>query len=213
MICFLSEIAFSQTRVSISTDLSLLRSFKKEQRFWAGGQSVVADWQFTPNAGVYASVCYYMLGNFKNTLVATAKSPATTPQQFSFSNSAQVRFKQISIGGKHYFKGTGDAEYGWSIYGKAGFGLLYGNAVNTYSSAIDTSLYNAPQRPVSGKGHFKRLTLDLGLGWEVPLGADAFFYTEGKVWIPTTEYPSEYLLVNNNAPLAGTLSAGVRILF
>src|SRR5436190_1481643 len=62
-------------------------------------------------------------------------------------------------------------------------------------------------------GHFKRLTIDLGLGWEIPLGGDIFIYSEGKAWIPTTEYPSKYLFVNNNAPLAAMISAGLRILF
>jgi len=66
---------------------------------------------------------------------------------------------------------------------------------------------------VNGSGHFKRLTLDVGLGWEVPLSGDIFIYSQAKAWIPTTEYPSRYLFVNNNAPFAAMISAGLRILF
>ncbi len=211
--CAFSQIAFSQTRVSIATDLSLQRSFKKEQRFWALGQNIVIDWHFTPKSGAYASVCYYSKGSFQNPLSATAKSSTTLPQQIFFTNNEQVRLKQISLGWKDYFIGTSDAESKWSLYGIAGFGLIFGKATNTYSAAIDTSLYNPPQQPVNGSGHFKRLTLDLGLGWEIPLAGDVYFYSEGKIWIPTTEYPSKYLFVNNNAPLAAAVSAGLRILF
>jgi hypothetical protein len=213
IVCAFSQIVFPQTRVSIATDISLQRSFKKEQRFWVVGQNVAVDWHFTPKGGPYASVCYYSNGNFKNPLSATAKSPATLPQEIFFTNRAQVALKQIALGWKHYFIGTNDAESKWSFYSITAFGLIFGKATNTYSAIIDTSLYNAPQQPVNGIGHFKRLTLDLGLGWEIPIGGDLYVYSEGKIWIPTTDYPSKYLFINNNAPLAASISAGLRILF
>jgi len=203
----------SQTRVSLGTDISFQRNFKKDQRFWTIGQTVTIDWHFTPKEGAYALVCYYSNGNFKNKLSATAKSQATIPQKIFFENSAQVRLEQISFGWKYYCVGSSDAEKNWNLYAIAGFGLIFGKATNGYSMIIDTSLYNPPQQPVNGIGHFKRLTIDLGLGWEIPLGGDIFIYSEGKAWIPTTEYPSKYLFVNNNAPLAAMISAGLRILF
>lgn len=119
----------------------------------------------------------------------------------------------MSLGFKHYFVGTTDAEVNWNLYTITGFGLMFGRATNHYTASIDTSLYNAPQQPVTGHGHFKRLTLDLGLGWEIPLSADIYLYVNGKVWIPTSDYPSKYLFVNDNAPLVGMLGLGVRILF
>jgi hypothetical protein len=88
---------------------------------------------------------------------------------------------------------------------------MLGRVINTYSVSIDTTLYNVPVR--SGKANFKRLTLDLGLGWETPLGGDVYFYTEGRAWIPTTDYPSKYIFVNKNAPFVASLNFGVRILF
>ena len=122
-----------------------------------------------------------------------------------------MRFKQISIGWKKYLVGNCQKEYGWNLYAYAGFGLLLGVVTNTHSVTIDTSVYKVPVR--SGKANFKRLTADLGLGWEVPLGADIFFYAEGRVWVPTTDYPSKFIFVNDNAPLVGMLNAGVRVLF
>jgi hypothetical protein len=109
--------------------------------------------------------------------------------------------------------GTNDAESKWNLYTISGFGLIFGQASNIYSLSVDTSLYNLPQQPVNGAGHFKRLTIDLGLGWEIPIGGDLYFYSEAKMWIPTTDYPSKYLFINNNAPLVGTVSAGLRISF
>jgi hypothetical protein len=206
-------MTFSQTRVSIATDLSVQRSFKKDQRFWALGQDIVIDWHFTPKGGAYGSICYYSNGKFDNPLTAPAKSPSTLPQQIFFTNYAKLRLEQISIGWKHYFVGTSDAEKQWNLYGLSGFGLIFGKVVNAYSVAVDTSLYDAPAQPINGKGHFKRLTFDLGLGWEIPLAGEVYLYSEGRVWIPTTEYPSKYLFANNNAPFAAMVTGGLRVLF
>jgi len=191
----------------------ILRSFKNDQRFWAVGQNIIIDWDFTSKGGAYASLSYSSYGKFTNELSATAKAATTSPQQISFDNNAQIRFEQISLGFKHYFVGSTDAEVNWNLYTITGFGLMFGRVTNDYSTSIDTSLYNAPQQPVNGKGHFKRLTLDLGVGWEIPLSADFYLYASGKVWIPTSDYPSKYLFVNDNAPLIAMFGIGVRILF
>jgi len=210
---FTPGIIFSQTRISASTNFIILRSFKKDQRFWAIGQDVFVDWHFTNKGGAYASLSYSSNGNFTNQLSANAKDSATSPQQISFTNKAQMRVQQISLGFKHYFVGTIDAEDKWNLYSTTGFGLMFGRVSNSYSTTIDTSLYYAPQNPVNGRGHFKRLTLDLGLTWEVPLSADFYFYVTGKVWIPTSDYPSKYLFVNDSAPLIGSAGLGIRTLF
>jgi hypothetical protein len=213
VVCIFSQLTFSQVRMSIATDLSVQRSFKVGQRFWALGQNIVVDWHFSSKGTAYGLISYYSVGKFENSLTATAKSSTTTPQQISFTNNAEVRFHQISLGWKQYLIGAFDAEIKWSLYTVTGFGLVFGKAKNSFSTVIDTSLYNPPEYPTSGSGHFKRLTFDLGLGWEIPVSAAAFVYSEGKIWIPTTDYPSKYLLVNDNAPLVAILSVGLRILF
>ena len=205
-------VAFSQQpKLSISNDLGLQHSFKKEQRYWAGGHTIHLHLHFTPKEGAYSWISYYSVGKFSNDIMASAKLPATSPQQINYVNKAEMRFKQFSLGWKHYLKGAFNSEDKWNLYGYAGFGLMLGRVVNNHSLTIDTSLYNVPVR--SGKANFKRLTLDLGLGWEVPLSSDIFFYNEARVWIPTTDYPSNYLLVNKNAPLVASLNFGIRILF
>jgi hypothetical protein len=211
--CILAQTVFSQTRVSASTNFLLIRSFKEDQRFWAVGQDILFDWHFTTKGGAYASLTYSSYGNFTNQLSASAKDSTTSPQEISFTNKSQLRFQEISFGFKHYFVGTTDAEYSWSLYSLTGFGLMFGSVRNAYSTTIDTSLYNAPQQPVNGSGHFKRLTLDLGLGWEVPMSGNIYFYISGKLLIPTSDYPSKYLFVNDSAPIIGTLGLGIRVLF
>lgn len=204
--------AFSQQlQFSIATDLGLQRSFKKEQQYWAVGQTVHGHFHFTPKDGAYVWVSYYSTGKFNNDLTATAKLPATNPQKINYVNNAQMRFKHISIGWKHYLKGADNSEESWNLYGYAGFGLMLGRIQNSHSVSIDTVLYNVPVR--SGKANFKRLTFDLGLGWEIPIGGDVFFYTEGRVWIPASGYPSKYIFINRNAPLVGSLNFGIRIFF
>jgi hypothetical protein len=205
--------SFCQTQISIATDITALHSLKKDQRFWAFGQTIQAQFHFTPKDGAYVWYSYYSPGRFKNNLNAIAKSNSTNPQAIAFISHAEIDLKEFSIGWRHYLKGAYDDDGTWNLYYLAGFGIEGGKVTNTYSATIDTSLYQPPSNPVSGIGKFSRLTFDLGLGYEIPIGMSIYLYGEGRILIPTTEYPSQYLLVNNSAPLAGTLSIGLRILF
>ncbi len=200
-----------QTRFSLATDLSILRSFKKEQQFWSVGQTVKFHFHFTPRDGAYAWLSYYSRGKFTNRLVADAKDPVTLPQQVNFDNKAEMSFKHISFGWQHYFKGSSDSESGMNVYGYAGFGLMFGRATNVHSANIDTATYYLPV--LNGEAGFKRLTLDLGIGVEAPVGGDVFAYFEGRAHVPTTDYPSQYLFINRNAPFVAAANVGIRILF
>jgi len=195
----------------MATDLGIQRSFKQEQQYWVIGQTVHALFHITPKEGAYMWFSYFTNGNFKNSLVANARSQITNPQQIPYTNRAKMRLKQFSVGYRKYIRGAADIEKGWSLYGYGGFGLILGRIENTHSVSIDTALYSVPV--LSGKANFKRLTFDLGLGWEMPIGIDAYIYSEGRLWIPTTDYPSHYLFVNNNAPFVAMVAAGLRILF
>jgi hypothetical protein len=213
IICLFSGLAAgSQTLgFSIASDLGIQRSFKKEQRYWAVGHTVQAVFHFSSRDAAYAWISYYSDGKFGNNLVATAKSPATAPSAIPYRNEASMRFKHFSLGWKRYLKGRFDSEDSWNLYAYGGFGIILGRVINSQDPAVDTNDYDLPVRP--GKANFKRLTLDLGLGYEIPIGADLYFYAEGRAWIPTTEYPSRYIFVNDNAPVTGMLNAGIRILF
>lgn len=203
--------ATCQNLISMATDVGLQRNFKKEQLYWAFGHTTQVIFHITPTDGAYIGFAYYSPGHYKNNLTASAKAPATTPQEIDYTNKAKMRLKQFTIGWRRYLKGQPDGEKMWNLYGFAGFGLLLGNVNNTHSVAIDTADYNLPV--LNGKADFKRLTLDLGAGWEYPVGADFFLYTEAKAWIPTTAYPSEFIFVNRNAPFTGMLTLGLRMLF
>ena len=203
--------AEAQFGFSIATDFGLQRSFKKEQRYWAVGHTVQTQFHVSPRDALYLWISYYTEGKFENHLTATAKSPLVTPSSIAYINRAAMRFKQFSVGWKKYLKGSYDAETDWNIYVYGGFGLMLGRVINNHDPVIDTFDYDVPVR--QGKANFKRLTLDVGAGWERPIGADIFLYLEGRAWIPTTDYPSKHIFVNENAPLTGMLNAGIRILF
>jgi hypothetical protein len=200
-----------QSRFSLASDVSLLRSFKNEQQYWAIGQTVVAHFHFTPTEGAYVFFTYYGDGKFNNELVADARSPAITPAQQTYNNEARLSFRHFSLGWKHYFKNTYDAEKNWGIYGFAGFGLMIGRINNTHNLVLDTADYKLPV--LAGNANFKRLTLDLGLGYEAPLGGDFYFYLEGRSLVPITDYPSNYLYNNKYSPLTASVELGLRILF
>ncbi len=209
---FTSFAAFSQKpQFSLATDVSLIHNFKKGQRYWAVGQTVSGQFHFTPKETLYVWLAYSSNGKFTNELTAFAKDTATIPQQVNYKNHAKLRFNHFSIGWKHYLKGSYNAEENWNLYGYAGFGLLSGIIENNQTAVIDSASYNISV--LSGKGKFKRLTLDLGLGYEAPVGGDIFFYAEGRVFVPTTDYPSKYLFENDNAPFSGSFNLGFRILF
>lgn len=205
------QVATGQNLFSISSDIGAQRNFKKEQRYWAFGHTATANFHITAKDGVYAWFAHYSPGHYKNNLTATAKSIVTIPQEIDYVNEAKMRLKQVSLGYKRYLKGKPDQETSWNLYAYGGFGLILGRVDNVHSVPIDTLDYNVPVR--SGRANFKRLTVDLGAGWEYPIGADFYLYTEGKVWIPTTAYPSEFIFVNRNAPFTGMLVLGLRLLF
>lgn len=188
-----------------------MRNFSPNQKFWCVGQTIQGNFHFNKKQTAYASLNYYTPGKFKNDFTATAKSSATTPAVIPFEAAASWKIGQVSLGWKHYFKGGFDEELGYSIYGLAGFGLMFTKAENVFSPAIDTSLYTAPT--AAGNGKFYRLTLDLGAGVEVPVGGSFVLYSDLRTWLPTSDYPSPYLHSNKNVPLPVTINAGMRILF
>lgn len=198
-------------RFSLATDLTLQGSFKKEQRFLAVGHSTTLNFHLSARNGIYVGFCYFSDGKFTNALTATAKQVSTVPQQIAYENRARLRFKEFSIGWKHYFIGAPVAENKLNFYGFAGLGIILGRVNNIHSVNIDTAIYNMPV--LNGKANFKRLTADLGAGVELPLGSDFYIYSEGKVFIPTTDYPSPYIFINDRAPYTGMLSLGLRLLF
>jgi hypothetical protein len=203
--------AFSQQmRFSLASDFSLQRALKKDQRYWSFGQTISGQFNLAPKEAAYFWFCYYSNGKVSNDVNAVAKSSATLPAQIAYTNKGVIGFRQISVGWRHYLKGN-YANEDWNLYGLLGFGLVFGSAESTASATIDTSLYDIPVLP--GKAKFKRLTYDLGLGIEQPMGGDIFIYSEVKAFIPATDYPNKHLYVNDNAPLTAYLNLGFRILF
>lgn len=188
-----------------------MRNFSPKQKFWALGQTVQFNFHFTKRETAYAWLTYYTAGKFKNNFVATAKSGSTNPQTIPFRAAAKWRNNEVSLGWKHYFKGDFDAETGWGFYGTAGFGLMFTKVENVFTPGIDTSLYFTPLR--MGNDEFKRLTIDLGMGVELPLGGDFFLYSDVRTWIPTSNYPSPSLHNNKNVPLPFMIAVGLRVLF
>lgn len=211
VILMLLSFQLCRSQVSIATDGSLLRNFNEDQKFWAFGQTVQLNAHFSKKEALYAWISYYTNGRFKNNFTATAKAPATVPQQTIHTVYSALRFRQFSLGWKHFFIGSFDSEQMWNAYGYAGFGLLFGRADNRYSQRVDTSLYHT-ESAAPGSGRFKRLTFDLGVGSEFPLGTDVFVYTELRTWIPTTNYPSPYLYSNSGKfPSAAAVNLGLRV--
>jgi len=196
---------------SIGSDIGLLRSFQLGQRFWSIGGTIQAQFHTSLTDGPYFWFSYYTPEKVKNSTVATGKSVLVSPYEVPFDNSSQIQLRQVSIGWRHYLKGTCNAEKSWNLYGFGGFGIITGKVTNTQSVFIDTTRYTTPV--LNGSSGFKRLTVDLGLGGEVNLGGELFLYGETRCWIPASSYRNPYLFINKNAPLTGSFSAGIRVYF
>ena len=89
---------------------------------------------------------------------------------------------------------------------------MWVQARNDFKPAVDTALYFMQERPVPGAGEFRRLTVDLGLGSEIPLGGNFFVYGDLRALLPASGYPSELLHKTGSIPLAASIHAGLRIL-
>jgi hypothetical protein len=211
-ILFFSVGALAQVQFSIGTDLSVLHNFSPKQQFFAIGQTVQGNLHFNKKQSAYAWISYFSPGKFKNDFSSAAISPVTSPALITYRVTGKFRYREISLGWKHYFKGSFDEEKKWNLYGIAGFGLMFSRVENVFSSPVDTTLYHAVY-PLQGSNSFQRLTIDLGLGAEIPVGGDFYLYGDVRTWVPTTSYPSPYLHKNNNVPLPLVVSAGIRILF
>jgi hypothetical protein len=193
---------FAQIKFSAATDVSILHNFDPQQKFTVIGQTILPQW-----------LTYHANGKYENTLIAAAKSPATQPQTISFSNQSVMRLRQISFGFKRYIIGSFENLEKFNLYAAGGFGVMYGHASNTFSTYIDTALYTIQYNVVHGAGDFKRLTFDITGGVEFPVAYELFIFSEIRMYIPTTDYPSKYLLNNSHAPLLGSINLGIRIIF
>ena len=204
---------WTQVRFSIATDLAVLRNLSPDQHFWSVGQTVQGDFHLSARETFFAGLCYFGTGNFRNNFVATATSPLTFPATQTYTVGGGWRMREFSLGWKHYFKGSFDAEDAWNLYGLAAFGLVFTAAQNDLLTPMDTSVYRPQPAPMLGIGAWKRLTMDLGLGFEYPLGGNFCVYGETKIWLHTSDYPSPYLHRNERVPLPVLLKGGIRILF
>lgn len=205
--------AFAQLRFSIATEVSLLRNFSPHQKFWAFGQGVEGDFHFTKKNTLYAWIDYHTKGSFSNSFMAPAKSPGTSPEAFPYTVKGKWGMRQVSIGWKHYMKGSFNESSGWNLYGAAGFGLLFSKIQNSLETRLDTATYQLLPAPAMGAGNFKRLTLDLSLGVEYPVADGFFLYGDLRTCLPSSDDPSSYFHDQQRVPLPLMINAGLRILF
>jgi hypothetical protein len=208
-----SNCLFAQVKFSAATDVSVMHNFDPQQKFTVIGQTVLPQWHLDKKNTVYVWLLYHANGKYENTLIATAKAPGTQPQTISLTNQSSMRLRQLSFGFKRYLVGSFDHLEKFNFYVAGGFGVMYGHASNTFSTNIDTALYTVQYNVAHGSGDFKRLTFDITGGFEFPVSYELWVYSEIRMYVPTTDYPSKYLINNSHAPLLGSINLGIRIMF
>jgi hypothetical protein len=203
--------AFAQGRLSLATDVGLLRNLGEKQKFWSAGQTIQGNYHISPTHTAYVWFKYYIPGKFSNEFTATARDLATSPQQVNYRVNSSWAYREFSLGWKHFIKGSYDAAEGWNLYTITGLGIMFARSESTTS--LDTALYQPAQRPFLGNKNFTRLNLDLGIGGEMPLGANIYIYSDLRTWINTSSYPSDVFHSEKNATFPLMLHAGIRLLF
>lgn len=196
---------------SIATHVAALRNLTPKEKFWSLGQNVQVSSHLSPRESAYASLEYYTEGQFKNNFTALAKSPLSNPSSIAYTAVGRLRYRQISLGWKHYFNGTFNTSSGIQFYGEAGFGYLFAKVKNNTSFPLDTALYNVPV--AFGEGKLKRLSFDAGLGAELHLGGPVYTFATLRTWLPASYHSSPFLHNSDRVPLSLMAGAGLRILF
>jgi hypothetical protein len=210
---FLLTLSLSaQVEFSLGTGFSGLRNFSPDQKFWAFGQTVRTNFHFSPTQSAYAWLDYYSEGTYRNNFTAITKPPFFTPLQIPFTATGRLTYRHFSLGWKHYFRGSYEAERGVNLYGMAGFGFLFARIRNQFSQDIDLSRYFVPTQPTAGV-NFRKLTFDLGIGGELPLGGGFYAVADARTWLPASSKTSPYLHSQRNVPLPVIASIGLRVLF
>lgn len=204
--------AFAQLpSLSVATHFSVLRNFTPKQKFWVVGQQVQINLHFSPKETGYASIEYYTDGTFQNTFTATAKQASSSPQTFPFTAKGIMRFREFSLGLKHYFSGSYSASDGLNVFGTAGFGFLFARMQNSFAPSFDTTAYASPI--VTGQSTVKRLSFDASVGAETHLGGPLYGFATVRTWLPASYQPSRYLHNSDRLPLSVMGGIGVRVLF
>lgn len=205
----LPDVSFAQ--FSLTTDVSVLRNSSPRQQFWTAGQTIRAEWYPGDRGGPFVSISYFLTAEFTNSFTATAKSSTAGPATIPYTASSSWQFRQAALGWKHYFRGTFKEEKKQGWYGLIGTGLLFARIDNRLSQPIDTSQYFSAG-PTQAKGTLRRITLDLGLGGEWPIGADIYAFGELRSLLQASETPSALVAGNSHIPLTTSVHAGLRVL-
>ena len=200
-----------KTQFSIATDLSLLRNFSDGQSFTVLGQTVQGQFHVSKKETFYAWIGYYEPGRVNGRYTTRAKQTTTAPAFKTFIVNSTWRFRELSLGWKHYFKSDYKDENKLSIYSLVGFGLLFNKINNVYNVKVDTALF-VPVQPFAGNTTDRKITFDLGVGGEFPFRGSIFLYADARTYIPASSFVSPYLH-NQNKMLPVMINVGLRVLF
>ncbi len=201
----------ADAQFSISSDLSVMRQFGKQQSFWSLAQNVQLSYAFTRTESLYFSIGNATPHKEIGKYVTQAKVDTFYPKAIGYRATTSWTTRQFSAGLKHYFAGTHNSETGTNIYGIVGVGLMSVKLLTEYSIGIDTVHYQSIV-PYAGTKAVNRLSADLGVGIEAPLRGSFYWYAQAKTWIHAGTIPSNLLTQPNDKIVPVMLGAGIRVL-
>ena len=149
---------------------------------------------------------YFLPSKYSSSNYGTSYSSQTSPNQIDINVDYKISFIQLYIGGRRYF--AGDYEDDFGFYGLAELGLLM-SPVTAQVEKFDNTLYYTNVKD-GDKETLSNFTVNFGIGIEKNMDF-GYLFGDMKFIIPANQVNGQ--TVSIQIPASLSLNAGVRIPF
>lgn len=197
----LSSQAYSQ--ISVGGQASYLNLFGdiglKNFGFGIKGEYAIKD-----KIVISGGVNYYLASKYSEITFANAIDGQTSPSQIEVDVEQKVSFIQLYFGGKRYFVGDYEADFG--LYGLAEAGYLV-VPITTSLGNFDNTLYSTFEED-GAKQTLTNFTLNFGFGLEKNLEF-GYLFADLKLNLPANQVNGQTVAIE--IPTSASINVGVRI--
>jgi len=203
LVLLLSSEAYSQISIGGQVSYLNLLGGSSLKNFGIG---LKGDYAINDKTLVTGGASYFLGSTYSTTTYGNAYSSTTVPSRITLNVDYKVSFIQLFIGGKRYF--VGDCEDDFGFYGLGELGLVLA-PISTTISDYDSDLYDAGVTEGSSET-LLNFTIGFGLGIEKEFGF-GYVFADLKLNLPANKVNES--TVEIQIPAFMTINAGVRIPF
>lgn len=171
------------------------------------GLGIKAEYALGDKTVITGGFKYYLPSNFEDYTYGYAYSSQTNPSQIEIETKTGVSFLHLTFGGKRYF--VGDYEDNFGLYGIGEAGMLFAPVKTTITGNFDPELYYTTFED-GEKETLSNFTIGFGLGFDIDLDF-GYLFTDLKLNLPANQVNGQ--TVSISIPPAVAIDAGIRIPF